>query len=116
MSIDLPPARASWTRFIVDYNPCFLLSAICMLVGCRILNDTLNSRPGDLWGACWLVLTINVYELSLLAVAVLIRHLMGMRRDVAILLIVGVFFMCDIVFVVGDLSTANPHAGIVMAL
>ena len=115
MSIDLPPARPSWTRWIVDYNPCFLLSAICMLVGCRILNDTVNSRPGDLWGACWLVLTINVYELSLLGVAALIRRWQGMRRDVGILLVVGSIFLCDVTFVVGDLSTANSDMGIVMA-
>jgi hypothetical protein len=116
MSIDLlPPARPSWTRFIVDYNPCFLLSAICMLVGCRILNDAINSRPGDIAGACWLVLTINVYEFSLLGVAWLIRSLQGMRRDVGILVVVASLFLSDIVFVVGDLSTTNADLGIVMA-
>jgi hypothetical protein len=111
MSIDLPTLKPSWTRFIVDYNPCFLLSAICMLVGCRLLNDAINLKPGDVKGALWLVLTINVYEFSLLAVATLIRSRLGMRRDVGILLVVGVFFMADIVFVVGDLSTARPDIG-----
>ncbi len=105
---------STWTRFIVDYNPCFLLSAVCMLFGCRLLNDAVNARTGDVAGALWLILTINVYEFCLLGVAVLIRRLLGMRRDVGILLIVGVLFLCDIAFVVGDLSTARPGVGLIV--
>jgi hypothetical protein len=104
-----------WTRFVIDYNPCFLLSAVMMLVGCRILNSALNSRVGDTSGAMWLVLTINVYELALLASAMLIKQLMGMRRDVGILLVVAMLFGCDITFVVGDLATANPMAGMMLS-
>jgi len=114
----LPPPRPrlSWTRFIVDYNPCFLLSAVCMLFGCRLLNDAVNARTGDLRGALLLILTINVYEFCLLGVAVLIQKIRGMRRDVGILLVVAVMFLCDIAFVVGDLSTARPGVGLIVML
>jgi len=109
------PPSLTWTRFIVDYNPCFLLSAVCMLFGCRLLNDAVNTQSGNVGGALWLIFTINVYEFCLLGVATLIRRVQGLRRDVGILLIVGVLFLCDIAFVIGDLSTARPSAGLLVA-
>lgn len=103
-------------RWIVDYNPCFLLSAVCMLLGCRLLNDAVNSRAGDTHGSLWLILTINVYEFCLLGAAMLIHRWQGMRRDVSIVLIVAALFMGDLAFVIGDLSTAHPGVGLAIAL
>ncbi len=110
------PVRVNWMRFIVDYNPCFLLSAVCMLLGCRLLNDAINLRTGDVRGALWLIMTINVYEFALIGVATLIRRVQGMRRDVGILLVVAVLFLCDIVFVAGDLSTTRPGVGLIVTV
>lgn len=106
----------TWVRQIVDYNPCFLLSALCMLFGCRLLNDAVNTKSGGVRGALWLILTINVYEFCLLAVAMLIRRWQGMRRDVGILLLVGALFMGDIAFVVGDLATTQAGLGLVVSV
>lgn len=105
-----------WARWIVDYNPCFLLSAVCMLLGCRLLNDAVNARTGDVRGALSLIATINLYEFCLLGVAYLIRRSIGMRRDVGLLLVTLAIFMCDITFVTGDLSVARPGLGAAVAI
>src|SRR6266568_3933528 len=41
-------ARRNWLNFIIDHNPCYLLSGLFMLAGCWLLNFALYTKAGDI--------------------------------------------------------------------
>src|SRR5438132_2125711 len=75
-----PPARISLYRILVEYNPFYLLSAMCMLAGVFALNNSLDYSPLPLPNLITLIVTLNCYEAMLIGLAVfLLRR--GIRRD-----------------------------------
>src|SRR5688572_30680674 len=62
--------RPSLLRFLTEHNPFYLISAACMLASCLALTNSLSwtSIPRD--RLLTLILTLNVYEASLLAIAI----------------------------------------------
>ena len=62
--------RRSLLRFIIDHNPFFLLSAVCMLGGCLALTNSLSWSPIRLQRLLMLVVTLNIYEALLIALAI----------------------------------------------
>ena len=79
-------------RGFPKHNPFYLLSAACMLTGCLMLSNTTTWSPIALRRLLTLLITVNFYELSLLALAAsndplavwasLDHRLMGLRHDV----------------------------------
>jgi hypothetical protein len=126
---DLPPAAAVPTlppvsrlgpvgRFIADNNPFYVLSAMCMLAGLFILNDSLHFSPIPLPKFLTLIITLNVYEWLLVGLSVfLLRR--GILRDGAMLVLMEAFFLADVAFLNAEAYTAakdHPALGSVINL
>lgn len=107
------PAQPGWVRrFIVDYNPFFLLSAMSMLGGSLALTNSLSWSPINLGRILALAVAINVYELLLVALGLFLIIRRNARRDGSILLILEAFFLVDVAFLNAELFTMNPWVGL----
>jgi len=112
----IAPPRNNWLRFIIDHNPCYLLSGAFMLLGCWLLNFALYTRAGDIQKLLLLLLVINLYEFLLIALGlVLIKHL-AFRRDGRILLALEALFLVDVTFINGIISTIDFRIGLFINL
>jgi uncharacterized membrane protein YhaH (DUF805 family) len=77
-----PSRRRPFYQFILDHNPCLLLSTVLMLLGCYLINSTINLQAGDHLTLLALVGTINLYELCIIPLGlVLIRRWKATARD-----------------------------------
>src|SRR5688572_8311858 len=99
MTLDPPRGgpQSRLARFIEDYNPFYLLSAACMLFGVFALNDSLDWSPLPLRKLLTLIVTLNLYELAVIALGCFLMR-RGIRRDAMLLLIVEAFFLADVGF------------------
>lgn len=105
--------RPSWVRrFIVDYNPFFLLSAMSMLAGSLALTNSMSWSPVRLERILALTFTINLYELLLVALGLFLIVKRNVRRDGSILLILEAFFLVDVAFLNSELFTISPWVGL----
>jgi hypothetical protein len=113
------PDPTSWRWFsrIIDHNPCFLLSAFLMFLGCYLLNSAMDVRAADVGKSLLLLATINVYEAALIALGLaLIPRRDGRGRDGVLLLFVQILFLADGPFLIAQLVQAAPRWGWVIAL
>jgi hypothetical protein len=108
------PAFLSLLRFVHDRNPFYLLSALCMFVGFRVTLGALNSAPGDWKTLLGLIVTLNVYELIMIALALFLIVRRGLRRDGWILLGIEALFLVDLTNLNAELFTAMPRLGAVV--
>ena len=89
--------RSPLYRVLVEYNPFYLISAMCMLFGLFALNDSLDWSPLPHGNLLTLIVTLNVYEAILVALAVfLLRR--GVLRDAMWLMLLEAFFLADVGF------------------
>src|SRR5213080_3119360 len=87
--------RRYLARLLIDYNPFYLLSAACMLFGVFALNDSLDWSPIALKKLLTMIVTLNVYEAAVIALAIFLLK-RNIRRDALLLLIVEAFFLADV--------------------
>src|ERR1041384_3029629 len=81
-----PSRHRPLLQFILDHNPCLLLSTVLMLLGCYLINSTINIHPADLSAERWnlfpLLGVTNLYEACIIPLGlVLIRRTRGTARD-----------------------------------
>ena len=98
-------------RFVHDRNPFYLLSALCMFSSFRIILGALNSAPGDWKTLLGLIVTLNVYEVAMLALALFLITRRGLQRDGWILLGIEALFIVDLTNLNSELFTASPWLG-----
>jgi hypothetical protein len=103
--------RSRAFRLLLEYNPCYVLSAMFMLGGLLALNDSLDWSPLPVGNVLILIATLNVYEMLLIAVAVLL-YIRGIRRDATMLLVIEAFFLVDAGFLNAEVITQDLHLGI----
>jgi hypothetical protein len=104
--------RFQWVRLIIDHDPFFLLSAICMMAGCHALSLALYTPAGDVGKLLFLLAVINVYEAALIGLGLLLIRRRGMvRRDAHTLLALEAFFLTDLTFISGVIVTVNAAWG-----
>jgi hypothetical protein len=100
-------------QFLSKYNPFYLLSACCMLFGVFAMNDSLDWSPIPMSQLLTMIVTLNVYEAMLIALACfLLRR--GIRRDAMILLVIEAFFLADVGFLNMEVFARNPWVGLVV--
>ena len=105
----------SWLRLIVDHNPFFLLSGLCMLFGCYLLNGG-TTRAGDVGKLVILLLVINAYEAMIIPLGLtLIRRGEFFKRNGRMLLVLELLFLIDITFTNGVISTVDARWGWLIA-
>jgi hypothetical protein len=102
---DLFPSRhRPWRQWLADHNPCLLLSTVCMLLGCFLVNSALRTQSGD---SRMLVLigVINLYEACIIPLGLLlIRRTRGTARDGWWLLLFETLFLVNATFINPDFS------------
>ncbi|HEV8291632.1 MAG TPA: hypothetical protein VGP94_06895 [Tepidisphaeraceae bacterium] len=108
------PARRNFLHFIIDHNPCYLLSGLFMLTGCWLLNFALYTKAGDISKLLLLLLITNLYEFLLIALGLLLIKRIAFKRDGRILLALEALFLIDITFTSGVLSTIDLHIGLLI--
>ena len=108
------PAFLTFLRFVHDRNPFYLLSALCMFVGFRIILGAVNSAPGDWKTLLELIVTLNVYEAAMIALALFLIVRRELRRDGWILLGIEALFLVDLTNLNAELFTALPRLGAVV--
>lgn len=108
-----PQPPRHWRKLIVDHNPFFLLSALCMLGGSLAVTNSLSWSPIRLERIVWLTVTINTYELLLVLLASLLIRRPATRRDGSILLIIESFFLADVAFLNAELFAIDRWIGLV---
>jgi hypothetical protein len=103
--------RRSLLRFIIDHNPFFLLSAVCMLAGCLALTNSLSWSPIRVQRLLMLVVTLNIYEALLIGLAIVLIAKRRLYRDGTILLMLETFFLVDVTFLNSELFAASLRIG-----
>jgi hypothetical protein len=99
-------------RFIADRNPFFLLSAVSMFAGIRVILSALNVSPGDVWRLLLLIGALNAYEAAVIALALYLIIRRKQRRDGWILLTIEALFLADLTNLNAEVFTANLRWGV----
>jgi hypothetical protein len=111
-----PPHRGGpLLRFMLEYNPFYLLSAMCMLAGLFSLNDSLDWSPLPMFNVLMLIVMLNLYELLLIGFGIFL-HRRGLRRDATTLLVLEAFFLVDAGFLNSEVFTQNLEVGVIVNL
>ena len=106
-----PSAARALLRFVHDRNPFYLLSALSMFVGFRVVLGALNTAPGDWPTLVRLIVTMQAYEAVLVALALYLIARRGLHRDGWILLGLESLFLVDLTNLNAELFTASPRVG-----
>src|SRR5437660_5192695 len=104
---ETPALRPSLMRFIADRNPFFLLSAVSMFAGVRVILSALNVSPGDVWRLLLLIGALNAYEAAVIALALFLITRRNQRRDGWILLSIEALFLVDLTNLNAEVFTAS---------
>lgn len=114
-SLPAPRSRtSSFRQSLAHHNPFYLLSAGCMLLACLLLSNTMTWSPIPLKQLLILIGTLHVYEILLVALAVLLLRRRGGRRDGTKLLVLEAFFLVDIGFLNSEVSQINYNVGVLV--
>src|SRR4051812_6475528 len=109
-----PHARPSFWRFVIDRNPFYLLSAVCMLFGCIALTNSSSWVSIRLQRLLILTATLNFYELLLIGLALFLIVKRGLMRDGTILLVLQAFFLVDVTFLNSEIFAADLQTGTIV--
>jgi hypothetical protein len=112
----MPPRipRRTLLQYIIDHNPFYLLSAICMLAGCIALTNSTSWTSIRFPRLLALIFTLNVYELLMIGWAVFLIRKRRLMRDGVILLILEAFFLVDVTFLNSEIFSANFRIGVII--
>lgn len=112
----IPPrvGGGSFWRFIHDRNPFYLLSAICMFAGYRMILGAMDTPPGDVGGLVPLIGVLNLYEFALIGLALFLIQRRGLIRDGWFLLIIQALFLVDLTNLQSEVFTASLSKGMAL--
>ena len=112
-AIVIPTPTPAVLRFLVHYNPFYLLSACCMMIGLFMLNNGLDWSPLPKRTLLNLIVTLAAYEIVLTALGVFLMR-RGIVRDGLFVLILEAFFLADAGFLNMEVYTANVSQGAIV--
>jgi hypothetical protein len=107
-----PPPRRSLGQLFVEHNPFYLLSAACMLASLLALTNSLSWMSITRTRLITLIVTLNLYEAALLAIALFLITKRKLRRDGRMLLLLQAFFLADFSFLNAEIATADLRTGL----
>jgi hypothetical protein len=111
-----PQGRGRLLRFVVDHNPFYLLSAVCMLSGLLTLTNSLSYSPIPARHLLLLIATLNGYELLLVALSLWLIVRRKLLRDGAILLGIEALFLADTAMLNAELFSVDRRLGAIVNL
>lgn len=103
-------------RLLSDHNPFYLLSAACMLASCLAITNSLSWRDITTTRLLALILTLNLYEAALLAIALFLVIRRRLQRDGRMLLLLQAFFLADFTFLNAETATRGVAFGVMINL
>ncbi|MEA2753444.1 MAG: hypothetical protein QOI41_7587 [Myxococcales bacterium] len=108
-SMELSPNDTYWRRlmhrWLVEYNPLYLLSATLVLGG-MILTSRGLAREGSLYGEIGVAAIAELYAATLIGGAALLTRI-GHRRPAVMLALLTVLYQCDLTLQ----TEASPYLG-----
>lgn len=117
--VDLKPSRWRW---IIDRNPLFLISGVCMLGGCFLVSGAIHAYdPAEVGeGAVLLMLAallvvLNVYEFAVIWLGLALSRTKTLVRDTRHLLGLALLLFIDAAFVYNETSIFKPEFGSLIA-
>ena len=123
VTIDLgvEPNRDRW-RWLIDRNPLFLISGVCMLIGCFLVSGAIHVYdPAEVGKRTVLLLLIallvvlNVYELAVIWLGLKLARTQSLVRDARHLLGLALLLVVDAAFVYTETSIFAPWIGAAIA-
>lgn len=113
------PSKWSW---LIDRNPLFLISGVCMLGGCFLISGVIHGHDpaeiGDgplLLMLVALLVVLNIYEFAVIGLAVVLSRSRSLVRDTRHLLGLALLLLVDASFVYNETSIFKPEIGSVIA-
>ncbi len=103
--------RHEFLTFICDYNPFYLLSALCMFGACWGFSHALDMQVGDVSKIIWLIGVLTLYEALVIGLAIYLVRRHGLARDALILLLIETVFITDATFLFAECFTIDADAG-----
>ena len=116
LPMEAPQPRRSLLRFIVDRNPFFLLSALSMFAGVRVILSALDAAPGRLPPLLWSIVALNAYEALVIGLGLFLIVRRRQYRDGWMLLSIEALFLLDLTNLNAELFTAHFRVGIFVNL
>ena len=113
---NIPSARHAIRDLIFLYNPVYLLSSVCMLVGCVLLTNDTEHRAVPIGQLLSIVGAVALYPACLFAIGSFLTLARRILRDGRTLLILDAVFLSDITFVNSELLTTNLKVGLGIGL
>lgn len=101
-------------KFLFHHNPFYLLSALCMIAGCYALNGDLGLRAGELPRLLVLVVTLNLYEVLLIALGLYLIRDRGVERDGRTLLLLEAPFLVDLAFLNAEMAQTRGATALIL--
>ncbi len=98
-------------RFFQLHNPFYLLSALCMLLGCFGLAHSLRMASGHIETLLVLMTVVQAYEFLLTGLAWHLITTRGAERDGRMLLLLELVFLVDATYLNAELSAADVRIG-----
>lgn len=123
-TIDLDPEPTRpWWWWIVDRNPMFLVSGVCMLAGCFLVSRHIHELgPKQVGGegvVVWLLIALlavlNVYEFAVIGLGLVLSKTKTLVRDTRHLLGLALLLVVDAGFVYTEIGIAQPGVGAAIA-
>lgn len=105
-------AIGSGIKFIVDHNPFYIISALCLMLGFYILSTVIGNDSQKFWGAAALMGIQNLYEFILIFTGIFLLKNSRAIGDGKTLLFIEAFFLVDATLLSTRIFTFNPHIGL----
>ena len=104
-------------RLIATHNPFLLLSGVCMLVGCFLINAAAHADPDRVDTVVYLLAAFNLYEILVIGLGLYLvrRGDAGGVRDAAVLLVLEALLLSDFTFLYAEVFTKSLGIGAVVA-
>jgi len=100
--------------FIIDHNPFYLLSGLCMMMGCFAIFSQIHGKAEDVGKLLTLLGVFEVYGLSVVALGLFLarQRRPGLARDAGYLLVLTCLLMVDATFLYNEAFTAHAWLGL----
>lgn len=111
-SMAAAPATRSWLHRLADHNPFYLLSGVCLLLGCFLISSALGTEREWVVGLLLgLLATVWLYELIVLGLGIYLARSLGLRRDAIYLLALASVLLVDGTLIYNELMMLAPRIG-----
>jgi hypothetical protein len=121
MDVAPEPNHSRWD-WIIDRNPLFLISGVCMLCGCFMVSTAIHTYdPADygdgpvLLMLVALLAVLNVYEFAVIWLGIKLSRTQTLIRDTRHLLGLALLLIIDAAFVYNETSIFKPEIGGIIA-